>query len=163
MNIASEAHTEKIDKRGVAILTGKLNENDYFECHFNSGEKIPNSDGYFIIYDEEKKPFKRFDVQVKSTKKIKILKNGAASFSMDTKFINYASTGVTEDRCIIFHIDVINCEIYYKFLTSDFLDKNDFSDTDEKSIRIHFESKITDLQLFYKELFAFALRKKLLI
>jgi len=160
MNIACESHSTKIEKRGINILREMLNTSDFFECHFNEEDKIPNSDGYFIIYGDESIPFKRFDVQIKSTENIKILKDESASFSINSKFINYSNIGVTEDRCVVFHIDVKNRDIYYKFLTSDFLDNFDAHDKNKEYIRIHFNSKIIEINLFYKELVAFALRKR---
>ncbi len=54
MNIGKEANTSKIDKKGVTLLNEKLIECDDIECHFNAEDKIPNTDGYFIIRKRRK-------------------------------------------------------------------------------------------------------------
>ncbi|MFA7127266.1 MAG: DUF4365 domain-containing protein [Bacilli bacterium] len=162
MNIGTEGKTSKIDKKGVALLAQTLNSNDNFECHFKDEDKVPNSDGFFVIKSEGI-PNRRFDVQIKTTEKINKLKDGTISFQFDTKFINYANLGVTTDPCIIFHADVKNEKIYYKILSEEFLDKNYFLDTDQSSVSIHFDpinEIINDVDDFYKILDAFTQYKK---
>lgn len=125
MNIGIETNTSKIDKKGVALLYRKLTECKNIECYFNAEDKIPNTDGYFIISKRRKGenvPSRRFDVQIKSTERLKFLKNGDISFQLDTKFINYANLKVSTDPCILFHVDVLNEKIYFKLFTDSFLE-----------------------------------------
>lgn len=166
MNIGKEGNTSKIDKKGVTLLTNKLMECDDIECHFNAEDKIPNTDGYFIISKKRKGenvPSRRFDVQIKSTENPKYLANGDVSFQLDTKFINYANLKVSTDPCILFHVDVLNKKIYFKLFTDSFLENNYFLDDDKEKITIHFDSKkecIDDTGFFYKVVLGFIEYKK---
>ena len=147
MNIGVDSKNSYIDGIGVSILTEKLESTFCIKCHFSENDKTPNTDGFFVL-STKTCPEKEFHVQIKSTEKLE-----NSSFSYDTKFINYVNSGVTDNPSFIFAIDITERKIYYKYLSNDFLKENNFLDTEQKSITIHFgENEILDDANAFKEI-----------
>lgn len=144
MNIGLDSKTSYIDSRGVAILTECLESTYCIKCHFSENDKTPNTDGFFVLSNTTC-PEKEFHVQIKSTENVK-----NATFTYDTKFINYVNSGVTENPSFIFAVDITERKVYYKYLSDKFLSENNFLDTEQKTITIHFNENevLTDAKLF---------------
>lgn len=147
MNIGVDSKTSYIDGIGISILTEKLESTFCIKCHFSENDKTPNTDGFFVL-STKSCPEKEFHVQIKSTEKLENL-----SFCYDTKFINYVNSGVTDNPSFIFAVDITKRTIYYKYLSDDFLKENNFLDTEQKSVTIHFsENEILDDANAFKEI-----------
>ena len=144
MNIGIDPKTSYVDSMGVSILTTQLESTFCIKCHFSDNDKTPNTDGFFVL-SSPSCPEKEFHVQIKSTEKLE-----NCSFSYDTKFINYVNSGVTENPSFIFAVDITEKRVYYKYLSDDFLKDNNFLDTEQKTITVHFNEKeiLTDPILF---------------
>lgn len=144
MNIGLDSKNSYIDGRGVAILIEQLESTFNIKCHFSENDKTPNTDGFFVLSNSTC-PEKEFHVQIKSTEKVKNF-----TFTYDTKFINYVNSGVTENPGFIFAVDITERKIYYKYLSDKFLGENNFTDSNQKTVNIHFSENevLTDTKLF---------------
>lgn len=144
MNIGLDSKNSYIDGRGVAILIEQLESTCNIKCHFSENDKTPNTDGFFVLSNATC-PEKEFHVQIKSTERVKDF-----TFTYDTKFINYVNSGVTENPGFIFAVDITERKVYYKYLSDKFLDENNFIDTDQKTVTVHFSENevLTDVTIF---------------
>lgn len=144
MNIGIDSKNNHIDSIGVAILTEQLEAAFNIKCHFSENDKTPNTDGFFVLSNTTC-PEKEFHVQIKSTERVE-----NSTFAYDTKFINYVNSGVTENPSFIFAIDVTERKVYYKYLSDKFLSDNNFTDTEQKTVTIHFNENeiLTDIGAF---------------
>lgn len=150
MNIAKEPQTSINESNSISILKLRLQENGLIKCYFGEGEKTPNTDGFFVV-NSEVYPLKEFHVQIKTTDVLNETK-GMKVYSCDTKFINYANLRVTENPCFIFIIELQTQTIYFKYLSEQFLQENDFTHNEQKNISIHFSDSeiLNDVETFYR-------------
>ena len=149
MNIGKECDASYNESNGVSLLKIKLQKNNLIKCYFGEGEKTPNTDGYFVV-NNASYPIKEIHVQIKTCDILRITKQQKV-YTCDTKFINYANLKVTENPCMIFVIEMQTKKIYFKYLSDKFLTENNFLDTEQKDVSIHFseEEILKDISTFY--------------
>lgn len=157
MNIGLDAKNSYIDSSGVAILTEKLQSTFCIKCHFSENDKTPNTDGFFVLSNDTC-PEKEFHVQIKSTQEIT-----NSTFKYDTKFINYINSGVTDNPGFLFAVDITNKTVYFKYLSEEFLNSNNFTENEQKTTTIHFDDNeiLTDTNSFVEILNNIVLSSKI--
>lgn len=150
MNIGKEPQSSINESNGVSLLKLRLQENGFIKCYFGEGDKTPNTDGFFVV-NNDNYPVKEFHVQIKTTDILQESK-GLKVYACDTKFINYANLGVTENPCLIFVVELQTQTIYFKYLSEKFLHDNNFTRNDQQSVSIHFNNNeiLNDIESFYR-------------
>jgi len=138
MNIAKKAESSLQEKEGVRILESKLENDGLIKTFFHTSDTIPNQDGYFTLYNFNNDPKKEFVVQIKTCKEIKKNDKGVYYYDIDTKFINYVATQVCESPAIIFVVDMKSKIVFWRYLSKEFLEANDFTNNEQKTARLFF-------------------------
>lgn len=146
MNLGKESKSSFIESQGISILKRKIEKGQLIKARFAESDRIPNTDGFFVVINAEAFPEKVFDVQIKCVENLV-----GCKYSCDTKFINYANLKVTENPCIIFVVDVSSEKVFFKYLSEQFLKENNFLNTEQKNVTLHFSATeiLDDISIFY--------------
>jgi len=153
MNIGKVSASGFQESKGNNILERKLEEKGTIKTYFGKENTIPNVDGFFILVNTYREPKKEFVVQIKTVDGIGQNTKGTF-YDCDTKFINYISTEVSENPAFVFVIDTKAEQVYFKYLSPDFLKANDFTQTEQESFRLFFlaDEVLTDIDAFVEKL-----------
>lgn len=78
VGMAGYADSVFSESNSINILEELLESKKRIKTHFGEGDKVPNHDGYFELLrnESEKRPKRRFNVQIKSVKKLDKTESG---------------------------------------------------------------------------------------
>ncbi len=155
--MATHSTTSFDESEEVRILSGFLESKRAIKTFFKENDRTPNHDGNFELINDDKTPKKQFIVQIKKVEnlqpKIKGKNKGKYVYSLDTAFLYYVKEKVTESPAIYFVVDIITKNIFWLYLSDEFLMSLNF----EQSSKLHSYSfsetdKVTNIDDFTKVL-----------
>jgi hypothetical protein len=156
MNFVTIPDSAFQETAGNAILVKKLESNKSIKTYFVEGEKTPFVDGRFLPVNLYKQPENEFVVQIKTKENVGKTEKGTF-YDCDTKFINWINVLRKQGSvcpAMLLVVDMETENIYWKYLSDEFLKKNDFTETAQGDIRVYFEQYelLSDMNIFRSQL-----------
>lgn len=157
-NIGGYDKNYKYDRKAVNYLEGVLLESELIIPHIESGDKLPNLDGYLELckFAERKViPVGRFDVQVKSlnhdysNNNVSYNSKYSYKYSCDTKVVNVVLEAQTCNPVILILVDSKNKHIFWKYMSMQYCLKLDVETQVEKTVYFDESDEITDSNVWY--------------
>jgi len=158
--MAIHSDTSFDEAEAVRFLSDVLEKGHRIKTFFKENDKTPNYDGSFELVDNNGGPIKKFNVQIKKCSGVKsnVHSNGLKTYyyDMDTSFLYYVKNKVTEGPAIYFIVDIKNREIFYKYLSDEFLIELSFENKQHVRCLLTDDDRITDTYSFYKAMLKIA-------
>lgn len=157
-NIGGYDKNYKYDRKAVNYLEGVLLESELIIPHIDSGDKVPNLDGYLELCEcGERKvtPIGRFEVQVKSLNhdysNTNVRDNTGYSYkySCDTKVVNVVLGAQTCNPVLLILVDNENKHIFWKYMSMKYCLELDIGTQVEKTIYFDESDEITNPDEWY--------------
>lgn len=157
-NIGGYDKNYKYDRKAVNYLEGVLLESELIIPHVESGDKLPNLDGYLeLCKSAERKvtPIGRFDVQVKSlnhdysNNNVRDNSECSYKYSCDTKVVNVVLGAQTYNPVLLILVDSKNKHIFWKYISMQYCLELDVGTQVEKTIYFDESDEITDSNKWY--------------
>lgn len=157
-NIGGYDINYKYDRIAINYLEQVLLESELIMPHFESGDKIPNLDGYLELCEEAQKkinPIGRFDVQIKSLNHDYINNNvndkikHSYKYSCDTKVINVVLGLITINPVLLILVDSKNKHIFWKYMSESYCLELDAGTQKNKTIYFDDADEIIDPNQWY--------------
>ena len=107
------------ESNSINILKELLESKKRIKTHFGEGDKVPNHDGYFELLrnEPEKRPKRRFNVQIKSVKKLDKTESGKNEckylYKLKTEFLYYVQGMISKDPAIYFVVDITTRNVFF--------------------------------------------------
>lgn len=139
------------DKKGVALLTSKL-EGNLFKTYFQSENTVPNIDGWFYLANYNEQPQYQIEAQIKTVDEL-IEQKGFFSYEIDLAFIDYIREQVSKNLGVIFIVNKTTEQIYGIILDDKTLKKYTPKKNNQKNITLHFskDEEIDKNEDFYNK------------
>ena len=140
----------------IRILSDFLEQRRTIKTEFSVGDRTPNHDGFMELLDENQEPLKQFIVQIKKVENLKPnvggRNAGRYTYSLQTAFLAYVKSRVSDNPAIYFVVDVANENKFWLHLTDGVLASLDFEG--QETVTYHFEEgdKIEDIDEFDRQL-----------
>lgn len=129
------------EAEAIRQLSEFLEKNRSIKTFFKENDRTPNHDGFMELLDDNEEPIKQFIVQIKHVKNLipnpKGRNEGKYTYPLETNFLDYAKSKVSESPSIYFVVDIVTKNIFWLYLTDDFLGSLGFEGQD--TITYHFE------------------------
>ena len=140
--------------KAIRILSDFLESENKIKTFFKENDRTPNYDGSFEIINDDATPKKQFIVQIKKVENllpnVRGINKGKYVYSLETQFLYYVKEKVTESPAIYFVVDISNNNIFWLYLSDDFLMKLDFEGKTEMSYAFDESDILTDITAFTK-------------
>lgn len=149
-----ENNNSFVEEKGIRILENILENTKRIKCYFLRNDKTPLFDGFFNLLDEDKTILKKFDVQIKSSPSIsplrKGLNKGKYKYGFNIDVLDATRTKITETPTFYFVINPDTEEIFFKYLSTEFLVSLNYRNLNKKVITYYFSEndKLVDLNAF---------------
>lgn len=149
-----ENNNSFIEGNGIRILEGALEKTGRIKCYFKSNDKTPLFDGFFNFLNKNKMILKKFDVQIKTLTSIIPLKKGPNKgkykYRFDTDVLDAVRMKITENPTFYFVINQGTEEVFFKYLSAEFLVSLNYINLNKKYVTYYFnnEEKLVDLNDF---------------
>lgn len=136
----------------IRILAGVLESKRKIKTFFKENDRTPNHDGNFEIINEDYTPKKQFIVQIKKVENLTAEPSGKNKgkyvYSLDTAFLYYIKEKVTESPAIYFVVDIVNQNIFWLYLSDEFLMSLNFEGKSHISYAFAENDKLIDIDSF---------------
>lgn len=140
----------------IRKLANVLESEKKIKTFFKENDRTPNYDGSFELINQDCTPKKQFIVQIKKvenlTPNIRGANKGKYVYSLETAFLYYVKEKVTESPAIYFVVDISNDNIFWIYLSDEFLMNLDFEGKYEVSYAFTESDKLKDVKEFTKVL-----------
>lgn len=161
-NIGGYDENYKYDRKAINYLEGILLESELIIPHLESGDRLPNLDGYLELCEFAKRkinPIGRFEVQVKSLnhdyRNNNIRDNTIYSYkySCDTKVVNVVLGAQTCNPVLLILVDSKNKHIFWKYMSLQYCLELDVGTQENKTIYFDKSDEIADPDQWYDSLY----------
>ena len=147
------------ESSAVELLKYQLERKHRIKTFFKDNDRTPNIDGFFELTENNGVPKKQFVVQIKKTKKLEQLENGAHigmyPYRMETAFLYYVKARVNENPAIYFVVDIESQRIFYLFLSDEILLNLQFEGKDTITFWFN-QNNVYQEDKFYGEMLSIA-------
>lgn len=156
ISVKKENSNKFIEEKGIRCLETFLEKSERIKCYFTRNDKTPLFDGYFHFLNSDGAILKKFDVQIKSSNSIVVLKKGRNKgkykYKFDVDVLEAIRTKITENPTFYFVVNPDTNEIFFKYLSIDFLVSLDYRSSSKNVVTYYFDEsdKLRDLNLFLK-------------
>lgn len=160
MGISMHPVTSFDESDSTAILSRVLQSKRTIKTFFKENDRTPNYDGTFELVNTKFIPQKQFIVQIKKaenlTKSVSGKHTGKYVFKLETAFLHYVKAKVTESPAIYFVVDICTKNIFWIYLSDEFLMNLDFEKNKSGEIRYAFseEQMLKDIDIFTEQITA---------
>lgn len=141
----------KIEKKGVAILQETL-QSDFIDTFFNTNDKTPLIDGFLLFVNDDSNYSLKFSVQIKSSNHFKRDKNNNVVFQCPIDILESIKDKIIVEPVILFLVEIEEKNIFFKYLSEDFLSKLNWKNKTNISITFSNKDLIADIKAFENEL-----------
>lgn len=157
-NIGGYDKNYKYDRKAVNYLEGVLLESELIIPHVESGDKLPNLDGYLELCEfAERKvtPIGRFDVQVKSlnhdysNNNMRDNSEYSYKYSCDTKVVNVVLGAQTCNPVLLILVDSKNKHIFWKYMSMQYCLELDVGTQVDKTVYFDKSDEMTYSNKWY--------------
>lgn len=156
ISVKKENSNKFIEEKGIRCLETFLEKSERIKCYFTRNDKTPLFDGYFYLLNSDGTISKKFDVQIKSSNSIVPLikgpNKGKYRYKFDVDVLEAIRTKITENPTFYFVVNPDTNEIFFKYLSIDFLVSLDYRSSSKNAVTYYFDEsdKLRDLNLFLK-------------
>lgn len=140
------------EKSATRMLADFLEQKHTVATFFKENDRTPNYDGTFELVGQDEAPTKQFIVQIKKVENLSPNVRGKNKdcyvYELDTSFLYYVKEKVTESPAIYFVVDIVTDNIFWLYLSDEFLMKLDFEGKERISYPFSKSDIVTDLDAF---------------
>lgn len=153
-DMAGYADSTFSESNSITTLKNLLESNKRIKTNFGEGDRAPNHDGYFELLrnEPEKRPKRKFNVQIKSVEKLDRTKKGKNKgkyiYDLKTEFLYYVRGMVSKDPAIYFVVDITTKNVFFIYLSEEKLKDMDFEGKTKVRYKFTDEDIINDIDSF---------------
>lgn len=140
-----------IEKKGVAILQETL-QSEFIDTFFYTNDKTPLIDGSLLFVNNDSNYSLKFSVQIKSSEHFKRDKKHNVVFQCPIDILESIKDKIIVEPVILFLVEIEKKNIFFKYLSEDFLSKLNWKNKTKISITFSDKDLIADIKVFEKEL-----------
>lgn len=146
------------ESSSTRLLSEILEYKRTIKTFFKENDRTPNYDGSFELVDKEFLPKKQFIVQIKKVEDLEKSTSGKNKgkyvYQLETPFLFYVKAKVTESPAIYFVVDICTSNIFWVYLSDEFLMNLNFENNKSGKIAYAFseENKLLDIDAFTQEI-----------
>lgn len=144
------------EKDATRILSDFLEQKHTVATFFKENDRTPNYDGSFELVGADDAPTKQFIVQIKKVENLKPNVKGKNKdcyvYELETSFLYYVKEKVTESPAIYFIVDIVTKNIFWLYLSDEFLMKLDFEGKEKISYPFSKADIVPEIDIFVQTL-----------
>ena len=144
------------EKSATRMLSDFLEQKHTIATFFKENDRTPNYDGSFELVSKDSTPTKQFIVQIKKvenlTPNVKGENKGCYMYNLDTSFLYYVKEKVTESPAIYFIVDIATNNIFWLYLSDEFLMGLNFEGKSDIYYPLKETDKISNIDTFVQTL-----------
>lgn len=158
MGISTHPISSFNESSSTRLLSEVLESKKTIKTFFKENDRTPNYDGSFELVDKKFIPQKQFIVQIKKVENLEKSTSGKNKgkyvYQLETPFLFYVKEKVTESPAIYFVVDICTRNIFWVYLSDEFLMNLNFENNKSGKIAYAFseENKLLDIDVFTQEI-----------
>lgn len=161
VNMGKISENDFKESKSIGLIKELLEKNNKIKVRTTEEDKIPDLDGRVSILDKNNHDRLLIEVQSKTLPE-EYNESAQYHYDCDTKVFNVVKYNKSFNPVVLFMSDIRNKKLYYKLITTEYLEKINFQNQDTKRIKFD-DNDLYEEDRFIAEMIEYAKLKTIII